>query len=159
MRAAKDLAVVTGWAGFIGSHMVDLPVEQGFRVHVIDSLMGGGLLNLERHRRNPDVVLEKGRPIDYMSTNALRTVVLHWSEVCRIPVNSIRIFNAYGIRLRTTCAYCVVFEVFLAHKLAGKPLTVVRAFYAAAKNKVVQRIYNSGAGNWFTFLAGKASTA
>ena len=248
MSAPKPVAVVTGGAGFIGSHMVDLLVEEGFRVHVADNLSGGRLLNLERHQGNPDVIFEKkdirtiaagdllfrgaryvfhfagigdivpsiDRPIDYMSTNVLGTVhvleaarqarvekfvyaasstcygiaeqlptpenapiqpqypyalskyqgeeaVLHWAEVYRVPVNSIRIFNAYGTRSRTTGAYGAVFGVFLAQKLADKPLTivgdgtqrrdflyvtdVVRAFYAAAKTVLVQRIYNLGAGN------------
>ena len=42
-----------------------------------------------------------------------------------LPVNSIRIFNAYGPRSRTTGAYGAVFGVFLRQKLAGKPFTVV----------------------------------
>ena len=53
------LAVVTGGAGFIGSHMVDLLVDQGFRVHVIDSLIGGRFSNLVRHQANPDVSLDE----------------------------------------------------------------------------------------------------
>ncbi len=89
--------------------------------------------------------------------------VLHWGEVYRLPVNSVRLFNAYGTRSRTTGAYGAVFGVFLAQKLAGKPLTIVgdgtqtrdflyvtdvaRAFYAAACTDRVQRIYNLGAGN------------
>ena len=56
---ARPLAVVTGGAGFIGSHMVDLLVGRGFRVHVIDSLVGGHAANLDQHRRDPTVVLEE----------------------------------------------------------------------------------------------------
>jgi UDP-glucose 4-epimerase len=89
--------------------------------------------------------------------------VLHWSQVYGLPVNSVRIFNAYGTRSRTTGAYGAVFGVFLAQKLNGKPLTIVgdgmqkrdflyvtdvaRAFYAAATTDQVRRIYNLGAGN------------
>src|SRR5690242_1635658 len=58
MNTAKPIAVVTGGAGFIGSHMVDLLVSEDFRVHVIDNLVGGRLLNLEQHRSNTDVVFE-----------------------------------------------------------------------------------------------------
>ena len=39
--AAKPLAVVTGGAGFIGSHMVDLCLARGMRVHAVDNLVGG----------------------------------------------------------------------------------------------------------------------
>ena len=38
---------------------------------------------------------------------------LHWSKVYRLPVISIRIFNAYGPRVRTSGAYGAVFGVFL----------------------------------------------
>jgi len=53
----KPLAVVTGGAGFIGSHMVDLLVEKGYRVTAIDNLVGGRRENLAQHRDNPDMVL------------------------------------------------------------------------------------------------------
>jgi|TARA_Y100000310_G_scaffold170442_2_gene170589 UDP-glucose 4-epimerase len=39
--AKKEKVVVTGGAGFIGSHIVDALVERGFDVHVIDNLVGG----------------------------------------------------------------------------------------------------------------------
>ena len=55
---AEPIAVVTGGAGFIGSHMVDLLVERGYRVHVIDNLNGGRKANLADHADNPKVVFE-----------------------------------------------------------------------------------------------------
>jgi UDP-glucose 4-epimerase len=88
--------------------------------------------------------------------------VLHWHSVYRLPVNSIRIFNAYGTRSRTSGAYGAVFGVFLRQKLAGKPFTVVgdgtqkrdflyvtdvaRAFLAAAETERVGQVWNLGAG-------------
>ncbi len=86
----------------------------------------------------------------------------HWQRVYKLPVNSIRIFNAYGTRSRTSGAYGAVFGVFLRQKIAGKPYTVVgdgtqtrdflyvtdvaRAFLAAAETDHVGRVYNLGAG-------------
>jgi UDP-glucose 4-epimerase len=86
----------------------------------------------------------------------------HWHQVYKLPVNSIRIFNAYGTRSRTSGAYGAVFGVFLRQKLAGKPFTVVgdgsqrrdflyvtdvaAAFLAAAEAEQVGRAYNLGAG-------------
>ena len=51
----KPVAVVTGGAGFIGSHMVDLLLDSGFRVRVIDNLVGGHKANLAHHEKNPDL--------------------------------------------------------------------------------------------------------
>jgi UDP-glucose 4-epimerase len=55
---AKPIAVVTGGAGFIGSHMVDLLLERGFVVHVIDSLVGGCEANLAHVATLPEVKVE-----------------------------------------------------------------------------------------------------
>ena len=245
--AKRPLAVVTGGAGFIGSHMVDLLVERGVRVHVIDNLVGGRAANLAHHKSNADVVFDERdvrllapddklfadarfvyhfsgigdivpsieRPTEYMSANVQGTVhvleaarhagvrkvvyaassscyglaavptredhpiapqypyalskylgevaVFHWHKVYRLPANSIRIFNAYGTRSRTSGAYGAVFGVFLRQKLAGKPFTVVgdgtqtrdflyvsdvaAAFFAAAETDKVGEVWNLGAGN------------
>jgi len=244
---ARAVAVVTGGAGFIGSHMVDLLADQGFRVHVIDNLVGGRAANLAQHARNPDVHLDERdvrtlaaddrafrgaryafhfagigdivpsieRPTDYMSVNVHGTVqvleaarhagihklvyaassscyglatvptaedhpiapqypyalskylgelaVFHWHQVYRLPVNAIRIFNAYGTRARTSGAYGAVFGVFLRQKLAGAPFTVVgdgtqrrdfvyatdvaAAFLRAAETERTGEAWNVGAGN------------
>src|SRR5262249_4850191 len=89
--------------------------------------------------------------------------VLHWGEVYDLPVVSVRIFNAYGPRSRTSGAYGAVFGVFLAQKLAGKPFTVVGdgtqrrdfvfvtdvayAFVLAAELGRAGTVYNLGANN------------
>src|SRR5215831_2459857 len=52
------IALVTGGAGFIGSHMVDLLRERGFRVRVIDSLVGGREANLAHHSSSGMVDLD-----------------------------------------------------------------------------------------------------
>ena len=243
----RPLAVVTGGAGFIGSHMVDLLRARDYRVHVIDSLTGSTGENLAHHRDDPavkvivedirqlpadhhafvgaryvfhfagigDIVPSIERPIDYMDTNVQGTVrvlecarhagvaklvyaassscyglaatptredhpiavqypyalskyqgemaALHWHQVYRLPVNSVRIFNAYGPRVRTTGAYGAVFGVFFRQMLAGKPFTVVgdgtqtrdflfvtdvaKGFLAAAETDLVGEIFNLGAGN------------
>jgi UDP-glucose 4-epimerase len=87
----------------------------------------------------------------------------HWHQVYKLPVNSIRIFNAYGTRSRTSGAYGAVFGVFLKQKLAGKPFTVVgdgtqtrdflyvtdvaEAFLAAAQTDLTGEVWNLGAGD------------
>jgi len=107
----RPIAVVTGGAGFIGSHMVDLLVERGFTVHVIDNMVGGRPENLAHHKSGvvletkdirayaPGDALFKGakyvfhfagigdivpsieRPMEYMSANVQGTV--HMLECAR----------------------------------------------------------------------------
>jgi UDP-glucose 4-epimerase len=243
----RSIAVVTGGAGFIGSHMVDLLLARGYRVRVIDNLAGGREANLAHHsnesrlsfermdirRLSPgeqsfqdvelvfhfagigDIVPSIERPSEYMDVNVQGTVnvlecaraanarkfvyaassscyglapiptcedhpiapqhpyalskylgelaVLHWHNVYRLPANSIRIFNAYGPRVRTTGAYGAVFGVFFKQKLAGKPFTVIgdgqqrrdfvyvtdvaEAFLRAGESRFAGHVWNLGAGN------------
>lgn len=56
MTAAKT-AVVTGGAGFIGSHMVDVLIDSGFSVRVIDNLSGGHRSNLAHLDGRPELEL------------------------------------------------------------------------------------------------------
>lgn len=245
---SRPLAVVTGGAGFIGSHMVDRLLAEQWRVNVVDNLSGGRLENLEHLRDEPalavevadirevpvdsplfadaravfhfagigDIVPSIERPTEYLEVNVQGTVrvleaarhakverfvyaassscygiaeevpttedapirpeypyalskwqgeeaVLHWHKVYGLPALAIRIFNAYGLRSRTTGAYGAVFGVFLAQKLAGRPFTVVgdgtqtrdfvngrdvaRAFFLAAERGRPGEVYNLGAGN------------
>jgi UDP-glucose 4-epimerase len=69
--SGKPVAVVTGGAGFIGSHMVDALLDAGFAVRVIDNLTGGHRSNLEHRKSDGDLAgywqdiraLEPGSPI------------------------------------------------------------------------------------------------
>ena len=60
----KPIAIVTGGAGFIGSHMVDLLIADNFEVRVIDDLSGGHLDNLNRHKNDTNLVLEKAITVE-----------------------------------------------------------------------------------------------
>ena len=205
-----ERVLVTGGCGFIGSHLVDKLVDQGFQVRVIDNLSTGYERNICDHLADGKVELFKGdiqdtdavaqaidgcnqvfhlaaladivpsieQPRQYYNVNVAGTmnvleaarcagvrkliyaassscygipdlfptpesaeirpqypyaltkwlgeeIVRHWGLVFGMSFVSLRLFNVYGPRSRTGGTYGAVFGVFLAQKLAGKPLTIV----------------------------------
>ena len=197
--------IVTGGAGFIGSHLVDQLLSDGHKVVVIDNFCTGRKENLEHlsgsfelceqdiTNEGPwidhfadadwvfhlaalaDIVPSIENPSAYFKTNVVGTfnvlnacqsistkrfvyvassssygipdayptneeariqpqypyaltkymgeeLVLHWAKVYGLPALSLRLFNVYGPRARTSGAYGAVFGVFLAQKLAGLKL-------------------------------------
>jgi len=88
---------------------------------------------------------------------------LFWGKVYKLPVVSLRLFNVYGPRQRTTGAYGAVLGVFLAQRLAGAPFTivgdgqqkrdfiyvtdVVEAMVRAAESQISLEVFNVGSGN------------
>jgi len=52
-------------------------------------------------------------------------LLLHWGKIYKLNVVSLRFFNIYGLRSRTSGNYGAMFGVFLAQKINGFPLTIV----------------------------------
>ncbi|MGE5417988.1 MAG: SDR family oxidoreductase [Acidobacteriota bacterium] len=243
--------LVTGGAGFIGSHLVDRLLADGHDVLVLDNLATGQLHNLDHHKSNKklqfvetdvaiqaeimplfndvdwvfhlaalaDIVPSIQKPEEYYHSNVNGTfsvlecarkseakrflytassscygipdsyptpesaeirpqypyaltkflgeqMAMHWGQVYKLPVVSLRLFNVYGPRHRTTGAYGAVFGVFLKQKLAGQPYTVVGdgtqtrdftyvtdvadAFVSAAESGVVNEVFNVGSGGTYS---------
>ncbi len=239
--------IVTGGAGFIGSHLVEALLASGRPVLAIDDLSIGRRVNIAAHENNPnfrfveasvvdrkgmlelfkgaervfhlaalaDIVPSVQTPEKYFDANVNGSyavaeaarhnavkkllyaassscygipdtyptpesaainprypyaltkylgeqILLHWGQLYGVPITSLRLFNVYGPRARTSGTYGAVFGVFLAQKIAGKPLTivgdgtqtrdftyvsdVVSAFLAAAERGRDGAIYNVGSG-------------
>ncbi len=241
--------VVTGGAGFIGSHLVERLIKDGHSVTVLDNFSSGRHQNLSHissnllkvvecdvanldqilpHFKNADRVFHLAaladivpsieRPKEYFNSNVNGTfatleasrqssvkrliyaassscygipdhyptsedaeirpqypyalakylgeqTVMHWSQIYGLPCVSLRFFNVYGPRARTTGTYGAVFGTFLAQKLAGKPFTVVGdgnqtrdftfvtdivdAIVSAANSNASGEIFNVGSGNTY----------
>ena len=237
--------IVTGGAGFIGSHLVEALINLGNDVTVIDNLSTGRKENLA-HLNNSvnfieadisipgawvrgfegvdwvfhlaalaDIVPSIQNPDEYFRANVDGTfnvlqaaraakvkrfiysassscygipdsyptsegseirpqypyaltkrmgeeLVMHWSKIYKLQALSMRFFNVYGTRSRTSGTYGAVFGVFLAQKLANQPLTIVgdgtqtrdftyvtdivNALIAAALSDKTGQIYNVGSG-------------
>lgn len=243
--------LVTGGAGFIGSHLAEHLIGLGHNVVVLDDLSRGQLQNLEpvishpqfkfiqadvsqydviaKHFENidwvfhlaalADIVPSIDDPITYHRANVDGTVAvleasrrngikrfiytasascyglatefptpesapirpeypyaltkflgehcaLHWGQIYKLPVLSLRLANVYGLRARTKGAYGAVFGVFLSQKYHGQPFTivgdgtqsrdftfvsdVVAAFMAAAQSNLQQEILNVGSGGTYS---------
>ncbi len=242
------VSLVTGCAGFIGSHMIDYLLKRKHKVYGIDNLTSGKIININANLKNGKFVFINSdlknfktiskkikkidyvfhfagngelipsieKPYKYFKNNALNTVllleilrnnykikkflyaasstcyglskrktsekqkiniqhpyafskyvgeqaVLHWGKVYKMPVISIRIFNAYGPRSRTTNVYGAVIGVFIKQLISKKPLTIVgdgnqkrdflyisdlcEAFYKASISNYKNEIFNLGSGN------------
>ena len=81
-----EYALVTGGAGFIGSHLVEALVREGFRVRVLDDLSTGSLSNLSAVQNQIDftkgTVLEAG-----LCTRLCRGAkhVIHLAAIASVP--------------------------------------------------------------------------
>jgi UDP-glucose 4-epimerase len=80
------VCLVTGGAGFIGSHLVEALLERGHRVRVLDNFCTGDPSNLERVRQDIEVL--EGDVIDIETTKrAVRgvEVVFHQAALASVP--------------------------------------------------------------------------
>ena len=87
---------------------------------------------------------------------------MHWNKVYNFPTISLRLFNVYGLRSRTSGTYGAVLGVFLKQKLSHKPLTivgngqqtrdfiyvsdVVSAIIKSMNSKIKGEVFNIGSG-------------
>src|SRR3954468_17229134 len=69
-------AVVTGGAGFLGSHLCEYLLEKGFRVLCVDNLETSSLENLE-HLRDDDFVFCNHDMVEHLEVDEPVDVVYH----------------------------------------------------------------------------------
>jgi dTDP-glucose 4,6-dehydratase len=93
-------AVVTGGAGFLGSHLCDYLIEQGFRVVCIDNLDTGSLQNIE-HLRSENFEFVNHDVTEYLQVDGGVDFVYHLAALAspidylRMPLHSLKV-GSYG---------------------------------------------------------------
>ena len=63
----KKRVLVTGGAGFVGSHIVNEMIKRGSKVYVVDDFSTGRMINLKNFEKNPNIEIIKHdviKPID-----------------------------------------------------------------------------------------------
>jgi UDP-glucose 4-epimerase len=81
-------AIVTGGAGFIGSHITEELVKQGFQVTIIDNLSSGALSNVNQILKNKNTEFVKGSIVDLPLLRRLFSgvdFVFHQAAVPSVP--------------------------------------------------------------------------
>lgn len=80
--------LVTGGAGFIGSHIVDHLLERGFEVTVIDDLRSGKMENIAHHQKRKDFHFVRGDIRDVQTVNEVMKdtdAVFHEAAFVSVP--------------------------------------------------------------------------
>ncbi len=91
----KPIAMVTGGAGFIGSHLCDAIIQKGWRVVCYDDLSHGFLKNISQHKDNPDFSFIEA---DVCDINELRSAMKDISIIYHLAARKI---PRYGDALST----------------------------------------------------------
>src|SRR5881392_3915109 len=93
-------AVVTGGAGFLGSHLCEYLLDKGFRVICVDNLETSSLENLE-HLRDDDFVFCNHDVVEHLEVSESVDVVYHLAALAspidylRQPLHSLKV-GSYG---------------------------------------------------------------
>jgi dTDP-glucose 4,6-dehydratase len=79
-KSNKNTAVVTGGAGFLGSHLSDRLLAEGFRVIAIDNLITGNTDNIEHLAGNPDFKFIRHNVSEYIFVPGPVDYVFHFAS-------------------------------------------------------------------------------
>ncbi|MCA9403158.1 MAG: SDR family oxidoreductase [Candidatus Omnitrophica bacterium] len=80
MATRKKVAVITGGAGFLGSHLSDRFLAEGCRVICVDNLITGNLNNIKHLRKNKDFSFKKHDVSKKISIPGTVDYVLHFAS-------------------------------------------------------------------------------
>lgn len=121
--------LVTGGAGFIGSHIVDALIERGDAVFVVDNLCGGSPANLNHEARLYDVDLNDAHALAQAFADAKPDVVSHHAAQVSVrnsmsdPTNDAQVNIIGSLNVLQSCVQHAVERLIFASTCAvyGKP--------------------------------------
>jgi len=108
MSTTKKTAVVTGAAGFLGSHLTDRLLAEGFRVVGMDNLITGNVRNIEHLAGNPDFDFIKHDVTKFIYLPGKVDLIFHFAspaspiDYLQIPIQTLKVsslgtHNALGL--------------------------------------------------------------
>jgi dTDP-glucose 4,6-dehydratase len=113
----KGRALVTGGAGFLGSHLCDALLAEGYSVVVVDNLLTGRLSNLEHLRNEPRFEFQKldvnqpfdCGPVDYIFHFACPASPVDYTEhgIATLKVGSLGTFHVLDVARKYQAKYLV----------------------------------------------------
>jgi len=93
---SKPRVVITGAAGFIGSHLAEALLDRGYAVVGIDNLLTGDLANIA-HLTGRDFVFIKHDVTNYINVDGPVDAVLHWAspaspiDYLELPIQTLKV--------------------------------------------------------------------
>ncbi len=95
--AVPPSSVVTGGAGFVGSHLVDLLLDRGHRVTVLDNLVTGSVDNIAHHAGNPRFRFVQQDVTEYLFLEGEVDFVWHFAspaspvDYLELPIQTLKV--------------------------------------------------------------------
>lgn len=93
----KPTAVVTGGAGFLGSHLCDRLLKEGFKVIAVDNLITGNINNISHLAANEDFSFVKHDITNYIFLPGRIDYILHFAspaspiDYLKLPIQTLKV--------------------------------------------------------------------
>lgn len=94
---SKKRALVTGGAGFLGSHLCDWLLAEGFSVTAMDNLSTGSTDNIAHHAGNPDFGFVKYDVTEYLFLEGQADYIFHFAspaspiDYLQLPIQTLKV--------------------------------------------------------------------
>jgi dTDP-glucose 4,6-dehydratase len=94
---AKERVLITGGAGFLGSHLADRFLDEGFKVLCMDNLITGDLRNIEHLFKNPNFEYFEHDVSNFVFVPGELKYILHFAspaspiDYLKIPIQTLKV--------------------------------------------------------------------